>query len=399
MLSLEAATRLISLISDQDESASTIYSKFSSEFSFPEKVSSFVNLSFFLTEAILNHSQQIASCWIIYSEFKDLPIDENPYLSTFTYINNVYSSNPNNFCPALCDIIQIMLNNEPLNFLSQLTVPQIMEYQFPKSNTTVQKTKQNSSEAEYFPCIIIENVENSDARWTNDDVLIQLLTSGVFLSPFEQIFPRSPPQVTNIMKEELQIITEAENPPFFLDQNIVTNSKEAAVILLNKSIEEKLTFDETDSLIEAFKKYPSIIETSAFPYSKLNYMIDTNNEIAKEYISIAIETRKDLLTFLTNLDITINSVEIIKHLINNHRVDDEFIQNYITQSMISIQKIQEQNTQDIKVMFFCRFVLFILNENLTKLDQNVMIELRAFCYDFSKRRIPDAQKLYQDLTK
>ena len=128
-------------------------------------------------------------------------------------------------------------------------------------------------------------------------------------------------------------------------------------------------------------------------------MIDTNNEIAKEYISIAIETRKDLLTFLTNLDITINSVEIIKHLINNHRVDDEFIQNYITQSMISIQKIQEQNTQDIKVMFFCRFVLFILNENLTKLDQNVMIELRAFCYDFSKRRIPDAQKLYQDLTK
>lgn len=402
MLSLEAATRLISLISNQNEPVSTIHSKFSSEFSFSEKVSSLVNLSFLLSEAVLSHPQQINACWIMYSEFEEYPIDVNPYFSTFTYINKVYLSNPNSFCPSLCDMIHIILNNEKLNFLNQLTVPQIMDYNFDKYNYPNQKVKQknqNCLETEYIPRIVIEKDENLDSHLTNDDVLIQLIVNGVFLSPFDIIFPRSPPQVTGIMKEELQIITGTENPPFLLDQNIVSNSKEAAVILLNKSTEETLNLSEKDSLIQNIEKYPSIVETSAFPYSKLNFMINNNKEIAKKYFSLAIEQRKDLLNFLTNLDITINSVEVIKYLINQHRVDDEFIQNYITQSMISIQKIQDHDTQEIKVMFFCRFVLFILNENLIKLNQDVLFELRAFCYDFSKRRIPDAQKLYQDLTK
>ena len=164
-----------------------------------------------------------------------------------------------------------------------------------------------------------------------------------------------------------------------------------------ESAKDKLNLDDTNALIEGFNKYPSIIETAPLSYSKLNYMVDNNKKVASAYFALSIEKRKDLLDYLTNLDISIHSVEVIKHLICNQKVDDEFVQNYITQSMISIQKIKEKDNQEIKVMVFCRFILFLINEIKIKINQNVLIELVSFCCDFSMKHIPDAQKLYQAL--
>ncbi|KAK8884971.1 hypothetical protein M9Y10_044097 [Tritrichomonas musculus] len=399
MLSQEAATRLINLISNVDDTASTIHLKFSSEFSISEKVSSLTNLSLLLPEAILTFNQQVAAAWIIYSEFKELPISENPFISTFTYINQIYISNPNQFCPSLCDMIQIMLNNESLNFLSDLTIIQIMDHEFPNTNSTSQCMQQihvDNQEVENYPIVLIEKTENNDFDnfLTNDDVLIKLMTSGILLSHFEPIFPRSPPEVTKIMKEEIQYVSGSELPPFFFDQNVASDSKEAAIILLNKSTEEVLDSNESESLLRAIQEYPSIVEITSFSNSKLNCMIDNNHKIAEKYISQSLEKRKDILNFLTNLNISVKTVEIIKYLILNHKVDDDFIQNYITQSMISIQNMQEED-KNIKAMFFCRFILYILND--IKLNQDVLLELRTFCYEFSNKSISEAKRLYQTL--
>ncbi|OHS93843.1 hypothetical protein TRFO_02365 [Tritrichomonas foetus] len=395
MLSREAAKRTVSLISNMKDPVSTIHSRFSTEFSFEERVSILTCLSVLLSEAMLDHHQQIAAAWLIYSEFDDSPLNENPYAFTFSYINQIYIHNPNQFCPSLCDLIPIILSDTSLDFLRTLTIPQILHGAFSAPNSTPKTNMKEIPEVEQLPRFLVERVE-TDSELSNDDVLIELLTSDVLLTPFEPIFPRSPPEVMPICEAELQYISWPDNPPFFFDQNIVLNSKEAAIVLLTRATEEKLNPSEIESVLNAMKKFPTVIEATSFENSKLKTLIDLNTDIAKEYVSKSIDSRRDLIQFVTSLGISVATVEVVKHLILNQNVDDDFVQNYVVQSITAIQKIKDQQSQRVKVMFFCRFMTFLKSNNI-QFNRDVLIELHSFCYDFSKKGISEAQELFQML--
>ena len=394
MLSREAAKRAMSLISNISDPVSTIHSQFVSEFSFEERYSILSSLSILLCEALLDHQQQISAALLIYSSFDESPLSENPFVSTFLYINQIYLSNPNMFCPTLIDLIPIILSDTPLDFLRTLTIPQILQSAFSAPNTTqkgnLPKNKKNNA---FLSRLLVEKNNDPSCERDNDQILIELLSSDALITPFEPTFPRPIPDLMPISKDEVQFIKSDFQPYFVYDQNVALNSKEEGVILLNKAAEEKLSPNEVESVLNAFNNFPVIVESNMLDNAKLKELISLNPNIAKEYISKALQKRKELIQFVLDLDINIASVELVKHLIMNHFVDDNFVQNYATNSIESISKINDPQQKNMAVMFFCRFMIF-LKENNIQFTKEVIVELTNFCFEFAQKGIPVVNNLF-----
>ena len=157
MLSREVATTLVALLSNQSDPLSSIQNEFQTAIPFDERVTSLCALSTLLWNAIIDHYQQIVAAWLIYAEFEDASLEENPFLSTLTHISSTHLSCPNQYSPSLCDLLPIILSGTPLDFLRNLTVPQIVQGAFSAPGSTPKPLSLSSlSDVRGMPIIVQE---------------------------------------------------------------------------------------------------------------------------------------------------------------------------------------------------------------------------------------------------
>lgn len=392
MLTKKAAKQLVSLISNTNTSVSFLYAQYTEMFTFEQRVFSLSSLSFLLTQAALDHTQQICVGYFLYESFSYLPINDNPFLSTFQFIHdNVSANSPNQFCPSLCEMIKLLLNDVSLHFIQDLTVPEIQHFQFPSETLSNTPNSKDTKLFDSIPLLISEEKINEPNIDLNS-FLIDVLSTDILNSSFELIYPRPLPEISPFFQEEFEYVLSSENPPFLFDDSISFNSKEYGKVLLEKSTREKFTQEDIQIIQNCIEKYPSIITNSHFSNSQIDTMINFNKEIAKLYLSNTID-RIEIQEMIKNFDVSVTYVEIVQHLVLAHKLSDELFEQYVINSINRIQQTKDTNQQTCQVMLFCRFIMFLLSKKVG-FSGNMRIELHSFCLLFSNKGIQEAQKLF-----
>jgi hypothetical protein len=211
MVSRRSAAHLVSLLSNTTDSLLTVHSQFTTVLSFDDRLVVLPVISLMLTNAILDHLQQVIATWLLYAEFSHSPITGNPFFGTF--ISVASWQQPNRYSPCLYDLFPAIFSDELCDLVGPLTVAQVMRGDFRRTRCSLPDVPL-SVERLLFPVLVVEG--ETDSRQSLDEILVELLQ--IDLTCFECPFLRPEPKVAEPFQGELAGgFVAALSPPFLFD--------------------------------------------------------------------------------------------------------------------------------------------------------------------------------------
>lgn len=390
MLSRNTASTLVDLLSNTSDPVSCIQAQFDSDLSFDERVIALTTISVLLSNGLLDHYQQIAAAWLIYAEFEDSSLDENPFLTILAYINRTHQLHPNRFSPSLCDLLPIILSGTPLDFLRNLTIPQIMQGAFSAPGSTQKPlSPMHFNDIRMPPFLIEETSSNTGADF--NDVLIDLISSVDFSESISPPWVRPVPDIFPITRSELEYISSIPPPPLF-DTSAEIHSRETSLSLLARATEAPLGSSEVRTLLDAVERFPSIVETFELNDDRLLSLIEKNPEIAKVFVVKLLQSRPQFWSCITGMGISVATAEVAKVLLQSGLFTETLVNEYVSKTVEIIYAIKEKSVMLAKAQLFCRFMTVFKPNNL-KFEGNLMLTLRTFCIEMASAGIPEANEL------
>jgi hypothetical protein len=398
MIRQSAAESLIKLLGTTTESLEAISNKFNTEYYFNDKLASLTGISLLLTDGLLSFPQQIVAVWILFNEFKNQPIKSHPFGPIFQNLFLAHQANPVYISPQLRDILASILSDKGFSGAEKESINTILSanYNFPaQKEPTIDRSVQITPR---ISPIIISNTSDAppSQQISHDEVLIKILTNDSFWSNFEPPFIRPIPDVSQIFEGELCPILSYSSPDFLYDSAACSNVKAPIMMLLAKSADGKLKQQETNRLISEFKKDNSIFDESQFPQNKFATLIENNPDIAKEIVTTLGAKKPQILKQLQCLDITVNSVDVVKTFINSKTAPVDFLQGYAKNSIKLIQGIKDNSTMTRKTRIFCKLMIYFI-EIKYPFTEGLVADLNQFCNDLSSMNINEIQKLREAL--
>jgi hypothetical protein len=201
MLSPETATELISLLSNNTDSLSTLSSRFISDFEVRDRLVALTGFSLLLADYFLDHQQQIVALWILYSQFRSIPISDHPFLPLFVTLYYGRNKSPNLCSPQIYDLLACILSTEWPENAVDVSVQTIMSRTF-----VILAPKHVSFAFEghaRLSSILTEKVETKSGAISQPEVLAMILADSALYTEFDPSFIRPDPPLSPIFPEEL----------------------------------------------------------------------------------------------------------------------------------------------------------------------------------------------------
>lgn len=402
MLERQVATSFVELLSDNTNTLSSIYSKFHSTFDIRNRMIALTGISMLLSDGLLEHSQQIVATWLLFNEFKNVPIHDSPFFPVLNHITNeVRLANPT-FCPPqLYDIINYMLGKGDADFIGSMTLKSIMSDTF-----TLPSPPNNdlSAPKQYQPRIspiLSEKVDNPEnITMTPSQIIIELLSDSTIYNDFELLFVRPPPEITQIFPGEVQqtFISSYDTAPALFDEFASLNSKETAVELLKKATETQLGAPDVEILTKEIEKNPDLTSEANFSNQQINSLIEVNPSIAKEVILSLIKRNDQLLNYLASLPLTPAKAQVIQKVLVHPDLPPEQFEQFIYNTMERLKKIPSTDEDYTKsTSLFCRMLCAVYKEG-KRFGADLLVELYSFSVQPQNEELPEAQELTQYLS-
>ena len=394
MIRQQTAESLIKFLNTVSEPLESISTKFAAEFDFNDKLSSLTGISLLLTDGLLSFPQQIVAVWILFNEFKTQPIKSHPFGPIFTNMFLAQQANPQSISPQLREILASVLSGKGFNGAEKESINTILSagFRFPAQrepviDRIVQTTPRISP-------VIVSSIPDAPVsqQISHDQVLLKILTNDAFWSNFEPPFIRPIPEVSPIFEGELCPIQSYSSPDFLYDSASNNNVKAPILMLLAKSADGKLKQQETNVLINEFRKDHSIFDENQFPQNKFATLIENNPDIAKEIVATLGAKKPQLLKQLQSLDITVNSVDVVKYFMNRKTAPVDFLQGYARNSIQLIKAIKDNSTMTRKTRIFCKLMCYF-KEIQCPFTDGLTADLKQFCSDLSSMNINELQNL------
>lgn len=423
MLSSNAAKYLVSLLSNTNDSLSSITEQFNNFFSSKNRLTALNGCSLLLLDGLLDHQQQFVSLWLLL--FADNPPSEtdtdythNPYFSVFKSIYESFSQIPNFYAPQVYSLIHNVLSKSNLTGFQGQPIKVIYgpHYEFPQSKNIPLLEKTPVSVERFSPVLITSNddqslTNNRDSIKLNDydsstdtniilshtDVQISLLQEETFYSNFEPIYIRPVPEVSAIFTEEPNYINAGDLPIFLFDEDSMANNYQLSVELLKKAFGKKLKANESDLIINQLKKSDSnLLEEVRFPNAKISYLIENNCDVAKSVIQNLVPKNPSVLNTLVNLGVSASSVDVVRHLLTTipELCTQEFTDSYIANAVKSILSIKDNPTMQRKARIFLKMIDVLIQSGY-HLTPKSILELNSFCEDTKIKNLKEAQEINQ----
>lgn len=392
MLSRESAQTVVSLLSNRSDPVSSIHSQFETALTLPERISALTAMSVLLSHAIFDHYQQIVVAWLIYAEFEDGPLDQNPFIGTLTYINSARSSQPNVFSPSLCDLIPIILSDTPLDFLRVLTIPQIVRCDAFSAPQQECNSKLSRSSAVCDPLIIplvVDSVDAPDGA-ALDHVLLELLSSVNLAQAYDGIIVRPEPDVCPVFPGECDADDMLCGIPVLFDVTEDCVSREEGRSLLKRAAVSPLKRSESTALLDAVRRFPSLLDDSIVEV--LASIMENNGWVGKKLVTLLAEVVPGILNAVTHLGISLDVVEIISYLIEHKLFSDERICEYISNTIANITGESDRTVVVAKSQLFYRMMI-VVKPNERCLTNDVRLTVRTFCLDIAMLGISEGAEL------
>ncbi|EAY10880.1 hypothetical protein TVAG_012460 [Trichomonas vaginalis G3] len=391
MIRQAVAELVIEILNNGDDTLETVSSKFNADFDFNDRISALTGISLLLTDGLLNYAQQIVGVYILFNEGKSQPT--NPFAYIYQTLLIVHQSNPNFISPQLHEILSSVLNGNGFGPAAKESANTILSagFTFPSQKEPI-LDKTPSVTPRISPVIVSNTPDTNCQHITHDQALLKILTSEIFWSNFEAPFIRPIPEIAPIFEGELSPIYSYATPEFLFDASSTTSAKSSILLLIAKAADTKLKPNESNVLISEFKRDSSIYDESKFPLNRFASLIENNPDVAKEIVVTLGNRKPSILKNLQSLDVTVNSIEVVRHFVLSGSPPADFLQGYAKNSIKLIQSLKDGQSALRKTRIFTK-VMSIFKTSNYPFTPELVSDLKAFCTELASKSIKEAQDL------
>ncbi|THD20745.1 CCR4-NOT transcription complex subunit 11 [Fasciola hepatica] len=212
--------------------------------------------------------------------------------------------------------------------------------------------------------------------------------------------PKSPGKLTqgDLLSEELIWLNPTTiQHEFHWNMNIdeANPTSEMRVLVVN-ALRAALPQPQQHTLLSAIKENPGIVPNLGITPENLPNLINSNPIIAIEILEVLIDgvQKEDYYNALISTEVTVHSIEVVNRLATKVLLPTEFIHRYISKCMQSCQAVQGKFSQQRHVRLICVFIQSLIRNKILDIhNENIMIEVQAFCVEFTK--VSEASTLYR----
>ena len=414
MLDRQVAESFVDLLSNQTDSLSSVYSKFRSNFDTRNRMILLTGISMLLSDGLLEHPHQIVASYLLFKEFSNVPIHDNPFLPVFLHILNDVRVTAPNFCPPqLYDIVSCFLDNNDVDSIGNMNMKTVLSPNFtlPNKNNinltipeqynirispvlaersqSQQKKPENANHQQESPNSSKDQKKNV---MTPTQIIVELLCDPTIYCDFEVPYIRPAPEITPTFPGEVQntYIASFDTSPALFDDYVPLNSQEATISLMEKAIDTKLNQGEIESLSREIKKNPELASEGNLNCQQIESLIENNTSIALDVVAHLVKKNDGLLEQLAKTSITPAKARVYKEILANPDLQNEQLNNYVNEAMNYIKGISDHDVFVKNLSLFCKMLHEIWSEEI-KISSDLVTELYQFCVEYEQ--IPEANDL------
>ena len=396
MIRQSVAESLVQMLNISDASLESISNKFNQEFDFNDRLTALTGISLLLTDGLLSFPQQIVGVWILYNEFKNQPIKSHPFGAIFNTIFLAQQTSPF-VSPQLKDILVSIISGNGFSGAEKESVKTILAsgFKFPKMSDPGIERSPNPI-VRISPVIVSNQPDPTAEQLTHDQVLLKILQNAAFWSNYDAPLIRPSPDISPIFPDELSPIESYNSPEFLWDAATNSGTKNLSIMLLAKAADNKLKQQQINSLIAEFNKDTSIFDENQFPQNKFASLIENNVELAKEIVAKIGARKPQILKQLQSLDVTVNSIDVVKNFMLFGNPPADFLQGYARNSIKLIQGIKEVQNSVRKTRIFSKFMGLLIS-NGKPFTEGLVNDLKQFCNEMASKNIKETRELLEQL--
>jgi len=389
----ETAENVLFLLNQHSEPLESLRKQFNNFFNENERVIVLLSMSNLIIDSILSFAQQILAVWYMYTDKNTQNIAHHPFYYTFCTLLAENSLKPGILSPQLAKIISSILNGNGFGEFEKHDVRYILDYQKPFLFSQEISTEKFKNVIRRVSPVLVSHIsDNSFEKLTHDQAVIKILQTEGYSSDFKAAFYPPAPEISPVFEEELFPTVSCQTNFYLYDSNSQFGSKSFALLLIARTPDSKLRPQESSMLIKEFQKDSSIFDESKFPLNRFALLVENNPDIAKEIVVTLGPKRPTILKFLQSLDITVASVDVIKHFVMSGASTDDFLIGYCRNINKLILGMKDYSTLSRKLRIYCKLLIFFI-QNGMKFYPDLKELMKSFCNENQIKSIKEAQEL------
>lgn len=167
--------------------------------------------------------------------------------------------------------------------------------------------------------------------------------------------------------------------------------------LYHLALERKLENEEEQQFKDEIKNEPRMLDMIGLTDEVLPLLVEYNPMITVEILMIILknknnETIEKYLRQITNINVTLQSLEVVNRLVTQVELPSDFIPYYITRCRKTCEDLEDRAQQGRLVRLVCVFLRALINNQLFDI-KGMLIEVQSFCIEYS--RIREAAGLFR----
>merc|ERR1711962_88892 len=170
--------------------------------------------------------------------------------------------------------------------------------------------------------------------------------------------------------------------------------------LYKVALQRKLENEEEQKFKEELKNEPKMLDMIGLSDEMLPLLVEYNPMITVEILMIILKNKnkeeiKRYLRQITNINVTLQSLEVVNRLVTQVELPSDFIPYYITRCTKTCEDLEDRLQQGRLVRLVCVFLRALINNSLFDIKDcsPMLIEVQGFCIQFS--RIREAAGLFR----